>query len=315
VDALAACSSASAGAFPRVRAPPFERLSCRSPNSSARTRQACLPILDCSTPPKRSSRSRARGGRRCAAQPDNDADRHLSADGAASLGRRAPIILGDRRAARPASTPPHHQTHRPRPRSLTRRTLRLLRPTTRTAQTLNHCQYPGCSATHELQPPPESPTSRGKPNSTPHPALPPATTACCPTTTSNQAHGDNPPFQDEAGRANSPPTKPQRTTYRIARDHEIEIVASLTPGRVQPTRRAHGSTTSSRWLVTVLHVLSGRRARVAISSSAYARCSGKRGDRRRRRRGSPAAPPAAGRRPRRRRRSARTPSGMYSIGV
>ena len=41
---------------------------------------------------------------------------------------------------------------RPRPRALARRTLRLLRPAARAAQTLSgHCQYPGCTATRELE--------------------------------------------------------------------------------------------------------------------------------------------------------------------
>ena len=40
---------------------------------------------------------------------------------------------------------------RPRPRALARRALRLLRPATRAAQALGHCQYPGCTAARELE--------------------------------------------------------------------------------------------------------------------------------------------------------------------
>ena len=107
-----------------------------------------------SSPPRtRSSRSpasRRRRGRR-EAQPHHPDRAPQRRRAAAPRGRRA-AQPRDRRAAHLRRAPPHDQTQRPRPRALTRRTLRLLRTASRAAQALSgHCQYPGCTATRELE--------------------------------------------------------------------------------------------------------------------------------------------------------------------
>ena len=100
---------------------------------------------------------------------------HHSARRTTAARRRRPTQPRNRRTTRLRRTPPHHQTHGPRPRALARHTLRLLRTTTRAAQTLTPLPIPRLH---------RCPRARGTPPRTrrarrqdrtrqPHPALPP----------------------------------------------------------------------------------------------------------------------------------------------
>ena len=104
-----------------------------------------------SPPPTRSSRSRAAPAVGARAAQRDDGDRAPQRRRAADPRRRRPDQPRDRRTPHLRLAPPHHQAPRPRPRALARRALRVLRPDARAAQTGRHCQYPGCTATRELE--------------------------------------------------------------------------------------------------------------------------------------------------------------------
>ena len=145
---------ASAAACRSNRAPPSSRPSGTSPSPNAPpTSRPAACSSGSSTPPTRSSPSPAsrRRRRRHPAQPHN-ADRAPQRRPAAATRRRRPDQPRDSRAAHLRRPPPHDQAERPRPRALARRTLRLLPAATRAPQALSgHCQYPGCTATRELE--------------------------------------------------------------------------------------------------------------------------------------------------------------------
>ena len=141
------------------------------------------------------------------AQPDHPDRAPQRRRAAAARGRRA-AQPRDSRAAHLRRAPPHHQAERPRPRALTRRPLRLLRPATRTAQALI------ATASTPAAPPPASSkhttssrsSAAARPNSTTSSCSAPATTNSSTTTTSTPAATPSSPPSQTKPDAQSPPT-------------------------------------------------------------------------------------------------------------
>ena len=154
----------------------------------------------CTRHPRHAVRQRQQ---RRKAQPHHP-DRAPQRRRAAATRRRRPDQPRDSRATHLRRTPPHHQAQRPRPRALARRTLRLLRPATRTAQTLRALPVPRlhrqrASSKHTTS---SRSSAAAKQRSTTSSCSAPATTNSSTTTTSTPAApATTPPSPTQTGRA------------------------------------------------------------------------------------------------------------------
>ncbi len=160
---------------------------------------------------------------------------HISKD-APPLLETATAQPRDRRATRLRRTPPHNQAKRPRPAALTRRTLRLLRTTTRAAQRSSHCQYPGCTAARELEAHHVVPVALGgKTGSTPHPARPPSQAPARPPST-HAATASTPPSQTNPTRHHRQPATRTLADRRPALPAALDRWRATAPRRARPAR-------------------------------------------------------------------------------
>ena len=151
----------------------------------------------------RHPRSTRRHRRRPQAQP-HDPDRAPQRRPAAAARRRRADQPRDSPATRLRRTPPHHQTQRPRPRALTRRPLRLLRPATRALQTLTRpLPVPRLHRQARTRSPPPHPRPARRQDRTrqPHPALPPPPQTPPRPPHPHQRHQRPPRLHRPAGRA------------------------------------------------------------------------------------------------------------------
>ena len=123
----------------------------------------------------RQPRPTRRHRQRPQAQPHHP-DRPPQRRRTATARRLRPDQPRDSRATHMRRTPPHHQAAGSRPRALTRRTLRLLRPATRTPQALRRpLPIPRLHRHARTRSPPPHPRRARRQDRTrqPHPALPP----------------------------------------------------------------------------------------------------------------------------------------------
>ena len=145
---------AFSGQLPLEQGAAFEQAIRESPSCSARPTRGTAPSSSGSSPPRtRSSRSPATAAtltvvRGAAPPPDRAPQRRRPAACSKAQGRSAPRPPIDSPATHAASP----SSPGPRPRPLARRTLRLLPATARAHKRSDgHCQYPGCTATRELE--------------------------------------------------------------------------------------------------------------------------------------------------------------------